>query len=231
MKSTSIGLLLLLTASTLHGQIVDHVVSSFDGERVTVAYNLKSKKTDERFHVLVYGSHDNYNQQLVVAGDAGEHVAPGEGKQIVWEAKRDLPSSFNGDVQIKIKVIPQPAPSALTFQPLALTTYKKGRTVSIKWNGGNPADKLTLELYQDNKRNQLIASAMDNDGNHDWKIPMNVKGKNYSFRLVNISNTAQQAESDTFNIKSKTPAIAIIGPVVLVGAGVTFLMLGGEIGD
>jgi hypothetical protein len=231
MKSFSIGFFLLLITSTLCGQIVDQVVTSFDGERVTVAYNLKSKKADERFHVLVYGSHDNYNQQLVVAGDAGEQVAPGDGKQIVWEAKRDLPPNFNADVQIKIKVIPAYEVSVLAFQPLALTSYKKGRSISITWTGGKPSDKLMLELYQDHKRNQVIEGTLDNKGNYDWKIPKNLKGKNYSFRLVNVVNADQQAESNTFKIKSKTPAIAIIAPVLVVGAGAAFLVLGGEIGD
>jgi len=231
MKSASIGFFLLLIASTLCGQIVDHVVSSFDGERVTVAYNLKSKKADEQFHVLVYGSHDNYNQQLVVAGDAGEQVAPGDGKQIIWEAKKYLPPGFNADVQIKIKVIPAHQESALAFQPLALTTYKKGRSISITWTGGEPSDKLILELYQDHKQNQVIEGTLDNKGNYDWKIPKNLKGKNYSFRLAYLVNPARQAESNTFKIKSKTPSIAIIAPVLVVGAGVAFFALGGEIDD
>lgn len=231
MKSVIIGLFLLLNASTLCGQIVDQVVSSFDGERVTVAYDLKSKKAGERFRVLVYGSHDNYSQQLVVTGDAGEQVTPGDGKQIVWEAKRDLPPNFNADVQIKLKVIPAYEVSALQFQPLALTSYKKGRSISITWTGGNPADKLMLELYQDHQRHQIIEGNFDNKGNYNWRIPKNLKGKNYSFRLVNLVNPAQQAESNTFKIKSKTPAAAIIAPVLVLGAGAAFLVLGGDIAD
>jgi len=231
MKPASIGILLLHFASTLHGQIVDNVIASFDGERVTVAYDLKSKKAGERFQVLVYSSHDNYSNQIVVTGDAGEAVAPGVGKQVTWEAKNYLPSDFNAEVQIKLKVTPQYELSTFTFQELELSAYKKGRTVSVNWSGGNPNDKLTLELYKDKTRQQIIASNIDNNGNYNWKIPKDIKGKKYSFRLVNLTNTAQQAESGTFSIKSKTPLVAILGPVVLVSAGAAYFMLGGEIGD
>jgi hypothetical protein len=231
MKPASIGILLLLFASTLYGQIVDNVIASFDGERVTVAYDLKSKKAGDRFQVLVYSSHDNYSNQIVVTGDAGEAVAPGAGKRVTWEAKNYLPSSFNEEVQIKFKVTPQYELSTLKFQELELSAYKKGRSVSMNWTGGNPNDKLTLELYKDNTRQQIIASNIDNNGNYNWKIPRDIKGKKYSFRLVNLTNAAQQAESNTFSIKSKTPLVAILGPVALVSAGAAYFMLGGELGD
>jgi Ser-Thr-rich glycosyl-phosphatidyl-inositol-anchored membrane family len=231
MRSTIIGLFTLLIAPNLQGQTVDNILAAFDGERVTVAYDLESNNKGKRFNVLVYSSHDNYAKALSVAGDAGENVASGNGKQIVWEAKRDLPSAFNADVQIKIKAIPQVDLSAMVFQPLTLNTYKKGRSISIKWSGGNPSDKLTLELYKEGDQNRVIASTIDNRGNYDWKIPQDVKGKNYSFRLASTASPAQNAESEKFSIKSRTPLAVKIAPVILVGAGAAFLILGGEIGD
>jgi Ser-Thr-rich glycosyl-phosphatidyl-inositol-anchored membrane family len=231
MRLTIVGLFTLLIAPNLHGQTVDNILAAFDGQRVTVAYNLESSKKGQRFNVLVYSSHDNYTKALAVAGDAGENVTPGNGKQIVWEAKRDLPSAFNADVQIKIKATPQSDLSVLSIQPLALNTYKKGRSISINWSGGNPADKLTLELYKDGNPNRMIASAIDNRGNYDWKIPQDVKGKKYSFRLVNAASPAQHSESEKFAIKSRTPLAVKIAPVILVSAGAAFLILGGEIDD
>jgi Ser-Thr-rich glycosyl-phosphatidyl-inositol-anchored membrane family len=233
MKSTIIGLFALLMVSNLQGQTITNVLSSFDGEKITVSYNLQSKITSQRFNVSVFGSHDGYTQPLVVIGDAGENVNPGNGKKLTWDAKRYLPSSFNEDVQIKIKAIPQVELAALTFQPLALKTYKKGRSISLQWSGGNPTDKLTLELYKNASQDRVIANSISNRGSYDWKIPQDVKGKNYSFRLVNSTNPALQNESEKFTVKSRTPVAAIVVPVVVVGAGIAYLMTlgGGESDD
>jgi hypothetical protein len=59
MRSTIIVLFTLLVTPNLQGQTVDNILASFDGEKVTVAYNLESKKEGQRFNVFIYSSHDN----------------------------------------------------------------------------------------------------------------------------------------------------------------------------
>ena len=45
----------------------------------------------------------------------------------------------------------------LVFEPLAIKTYKKGRTISMKWTGGYASDKVTIELSPyDLKRGRII---------------------------------------------------------------------------
>jgi hypothetical protein len=231
MKYIIIISLLFINLSVLHAQDLENIISFFDGERVTVTYDLKSKNSDQRFNVLVYGSHDNYSRELVVAGEAGKNVAPGLQKKIVWEAKQFLPASFNADVQVKIVVTPHTEFSVLNFETLSRTSYKTGRKLSVKWTGGNPNDKLDLELLQDNSRKQVVATTLQNNGTYNWKIPKDLKGKNYSLRLVTSGTNTSNTESETFNIKSNTSPAWFIIPAVLVGGGAAYIVSGGEIGD
>lgn len=231
MKLKIIGLLILLASQNLKGQIVDNIISSFDGEKITVVYNLENKNANQRFNILAYSSHNNYSEPLVVDGDVGENVVPGKGKRIIWEAKRYLLSAFNADVQIKIKATPQFEVPVLAFQPLAVKSFKRGRSMHIKWGGANPADKLTLELYKDNSPILVIEKAVSNLGSYEWKIPQNLKGKDYSFRLVGEINPAQHAISDKFKIVPRTPLAAKIAPIAVVSVGAAFLILNGDVGD
>lgn len=231
MKYIIIISLLLISFTTLRAQDLENIISSFDGERVTVTYDLKSKNPDQRFNVVVFGSHDNYNRELEVSGETGKNVAPGSGKKIVWEAKQFLPGSFNAEVQIKLVVTPQVEISVLRFEPLSQSRYKSGRTVSLTWTGGNPNEKLDLELMQNNSRKQVVANILPNKGSYQWKIPKDIKGRNYSFRLVTAGTNTTQAESEPIQIKSKTSPALLIVPALLLGAGAAYLITGVQIDD
>jgi hypothetical protein len=207
----------------LFAQSVENINASFDGEKITVSYFLNSTEVSQKFKIELYGSHDNYSQPLQVTGDAGENVLPGRAKIVMWNAKEALPSDFDGDVRIKIKAIKMAAP-ALAFEPLTLKTYKKGRTISMKWTGGYKSDKVTIELQKNKVIDQPVAELIDNNGAYEWKLPKNVKGKNYQLVLTNSSQkSSDPITSDEFRVKPRTPFIVKILPVLVAGGVAVFL--------
>jgi hypothetical protein len=211
-----------------HAQTLENINASFDGERVTVSYVLTHTEAGQKFKIDLYSSHDNYSQPISVTGDAGENVLPGTAKRVIWDAKSVLPSEFDGDIRIKIKATRMAAPK-LVFEPLALKTYKKGRTISMKWTGGYPSDKVTIELYKNNVNNLLVAAKIDNSASYDWKMPKSVKGKNYMLRVSNATRPNEQADSQVFRVKPRTPFLVKFLPILAAGAAAV-IVLGDDTG-
>lgn len=226
-------ILIIVMVSLLNltqAQTLENINASFDGERLTVNYTLAFAEVNHKFKIDFYSSHDNYSQPLQVTGDAGENVLPGRTKLVIWDAKNSLPSEFDGDIRIKIKATKMAAPK-LVFEPLALTTYKKGRTISMKWTGGYLSDKVTIELKKNNVTNLRVAELIDNSGSYDWKMPKSVKGKNYKLILTSTSNTAEPVASNEFKVKPRTPFLVKILPVLVAGGLAVFLSGGAGADD
>lgn len=208
----------------LQAQSIENINASFDGEKVTVSYVLNHSEVNQKFTVTFYSSHDNYSQPLSVTGDAGENVVPGRAKRVIWDAKSMLPSQFDGEIRIKVKAIKMAAPKMI-FEPLALKAYKKGRTIAMNWTGGYPTDKVNIELYQDNKIALLVADKIDNGLSYQWKMPKSVKGKNYMLRVSNATRSGEQADSQVFKVKPRTPLFIKLLPI-LIGGGVAAFLAG-----
>jgi len=223
MKSFAFSLLLGLSFLNLKAQTLENINASFDGEIVTVSYVLNHTESNQKFKIALYSSHDNYTQPLVVTGDAGENVLPGKAKRVVWNAKSMLPSEFDNDIRFKIKAIKMAAP-ALVFEPLALKTYKKGRTISMQWTGGFPSDKVTIELYKNNVRSLLVAEKINNSQTYEWKMPNSVKGKNYTLSISNTERPNEKAATQSFTVKPRTPFLVKMLPLLVIG-GVAVLLL------
>lgn len=212
-----------------HAQTLENINASFDGERLTVSYILSYAEVNQKFKIDLFSSHDNYSQPIEVTGDAGENVLPGRTKLVIWDAKSTLPSEFDGDIRIKIKATKMAAPK-LSIEPLALKTYKKGRTISMKWTGGYASDKITIELQKNKVTDLRVAEFIDNTGAYNWKIPKSVKGKNYKLVLTSTSNTTEPVASNEFKVKPRTPLLVKILPVLVAG-GVAVFLSGGGTGD
>jgi hypothetical protein len=107
----------------------------------------------------------------------------------------------------------------------AENVYKKGRILQIKWLGGNPNDKVRIQLFnKDNAVVQEIARDEANDQSYAYTIPQNTKaGKDYFVRISNTDRPTELSNSQFFQIKPRTPFIVKVLPVVAVGAGVYFL--------
>ena len=221
----------LMVMSADHwAQSLENLNASFDGEKLIVTYSLIYADANQKFKVVLFSSHDNYNQPIFATGDAGENVLPGKVKRAVWNAKDVLPIDFDGEVLIKIKATRVAAPK-LTFAPLAITTYKRGNTVSMKWTGGYRTDKIHIELIKDNKVNLLVVDQINNTASYEWKMPKKVKGRNYTLRVSNAAKPNELTESIPFIVKPRIPFLVKVIPMVAIGAAVAILKGGGPTPD
>ncbi len=73
---------------------------------------------------------------------------------------------------------------------------------------------------QDGVIKQKLADNLSNGQSYQWSVPKELKGKGYSLL---ISNSTDQSNSSSFNIKPKIPLLLIIAPVAVVGGAIAFL--------
>lgn len=218
----------LMTGITVRAQTVENINTKFDGEKIVITYDLNYSNPTEKFNVDLYSSHDNYTRPLtLVTGAAGENVIAGKANRVVWDAKNTLPPDFDGEITIRIKVSRVVIPP-LEVTPLSTTVYKRGRNIALNWAGGLPNEKLIIDLYQNNVPAQRVAEQMDNSGAYNWKLPKNVKGKNYDLRVRAVDRPDDLAVSQVFRVKPRTPFIVKVLPLLAVGVAV--MVLGGDSG-
>jgi hypothetical protein len=148
-------------------------------------------------------------------------LPPGLGKRIEWSAKDEL-KEFVGDVTFEVR-----AELVATFfvdSPAIGSKVKKGKTLNITWKGGSPGESMRLDLMKGGAVIAQIASVQNNQ-RFAWVVPKTMdKGSDYQVRLTGDSGSAM---SGNFGIKSKTPFMLKILPVVAVG-GIAYLVLGGK---
>ena len=214
-------------------QTLSGLVVSFDGEKLSIRYDLNDADPNQKYKVLIYSSHDNYTTPLSLAiGDFGESVLPGKKKHVIWDAKSTLPEDFDNDILIKLKSTKILAP-ALNIKPLAYNVYKRGKKIDIGWLGGNQSDKVNIDLCKA-KGNEIelvesIAKNVDNtqtSQNYSWSMPKSAKaGKKYFIRVSKSDKPAELTSSQFFDIKPRTPFIVKTLPFLAVGAAV-FLLSG-----
>lgn len=103
MKRT-VCLLIVLAPFMVWGQVVTNVIARAEGEQVQISYDL-SGNAGESYDVRISCSRDGGKTFTVnpttLSGAVNRWEAPGNGKVIIWEAKKDL-GQFEGDLQFKI---------------------------------------------------------------------------------------------------------------------------------
>jgi hypothetical protein len=222
---------LVLLASTLCAQTVENINSRFDGEKIIITYDLVHSNANEKFRIDLYSSHDTYTTPLkLVTGAAGDNVSPGRANRVIWDAKNTLPPDFDGDISIRIRVAKMVTVEPLSLNPLSANAYKRGRTITITWTGGLPADQINLQLFQNNSVVMPVAERMPNSGAYSWKMPKQVKGKEYTIRLSNVLDPQNAVTTAPFRVKPATPFIVKALPVIAAGV-VVFMMGSGDGGE
>jgi hypothetical protein len=215
----------ILTTSA-YAQRVENIkaVVLGDGEKVIITYDITGASEGQKFKVTLYSSHNNFASPLsLVNGDVGRdrELPPGLGKRIEWSAKDEL-KEFVGDVTFEVR-----AELVATFfvdSPAIGSKVKKGKTLNITWKGGSPGESMRLDLMKGGAVIAQIASVQNNQ-RFAWVVPKTMdKGSDYQVRLTGDSGSAM---SGNFGIKSKTPFMLKILPVVAVG-GIAYLVLGGK---
>ena len=102
-------------------------------------------------------------------------------------------------------------------------SMRRGKKTTVTWEGGKPTQNIKLELYQGTNLISTVAETT-NTGQYIWNIPKKQSKGSYTLRL-----TADQeiVTSNAFKIKSKTPFIVKMLPVVAVGGAAAVLLGGG----
>ena len=218
----------LTTSWEAKGQTVENIRTTFDGDKLIISYDLIYPDPAQKFDVTLYSSHDDYARPLsLLIGDFGDKVVAGKGNRVIWDAKSSLPPDFDKDIIIQVKaskVAPPPPAVKLSMKPFDQSTYKKGRTIEIRWVGGNLDDMYTIELFRDNTLNLRIAEKVSNSQRYDWTMPKSVKsGKNYLIRMSNVQTPTDLSNSQLFEVKPRTPLIVKVLPFLAVGAAVLLI--------
>ena len=216
-------LIALCLCFSARSQTIENIRSDRQGDKIVVQYDLKHDNPSERFMVRVYSSVDGYMDHLVmVKGDIGDRITPGDNKTIEWYARQEL-TQFSGEVIVEIRLFESKS-SFYILNPYSRTAIKRGSELQINWSGGFSDDNVEIDLYADGVRLRSIASGVENSGDLKWLIPENLKpGTKYQVKLQSSEEANVNAYSGHFSIKRKVPLAFKIIPIVLVGGLVAYL--------
>lgn len=190
----------------------------YKNNQVLVHYDLVDSIAGRLYTVRLYSSFDNFLNPLThLIGATGFEIKPGLNKLIIWDAKNELGSTFNGKVALELR--------ASLFIPFIkfnnFEGYKnivRGRRYNITWTGGTTQNILNFDLYKAEKK---IASFPNiaNVGYYSIRLPTNVKpGKGYRLRVSDSKNSDEVVNTGLFAVKSKIPlSVKVVSAVLLVG--------------
>lgn len=203
------------------GQAISNVRATFEDGKITVIYDLTGGNEKQAYNVALYSSHDNYAKPVLsVSGDVGNSKEAGVAKRIIWDAQVDL-GEYRGALTFKVSA--DPIPLGYSFSnPSVSSSYRRGKSATIAWEGGSPADNITIELLDNGNVVQQISDSR-NSGVQNWSISKEMtKGNQYQFKLR--SSTGQNITSNLFSIKSKVPLVLKIAPVLVAGVVIALLI-------
>ncbi len=211
--------LLLISAEAVHSQSIENVHAQMQDKSVLITYDLTGKP-DQKFHISLYGSHNNYASPLrLVTGAVGDGLTAGKSKVIEWRVGEEL-VSYAGQIVFRLKGEVMAGP--LTLQsPAANSVVKLGKTKEIRWSGGKPSATTRIDLLQEGR---VIRSVHEgtNTGAFAWKVPKDVAKGKYDLRITAGSESAQTIPVE---IKSGLPLWMIIAPVAVIGGVAVFFLL------
>jgi len=181
----------LFITNAAQTQAIENVVFEFDGERISITYDLNYKNTGQKFTISLYSSHNNYQKPItLLTGDVGDNILPGKRKKVMWDVRNELPPYFDDEISIKVKAILIEVPTAdivpalgYQIQPLKSIAYKRGSEIKIQWEGGASGDRIKIDLLKNNVLQQTLTQT-NNTNSYLWEIPKNYKtGKSYNLRI------------------------------------------------
>jgi hypothetical protein len=224
------SLALLLVCGSLAAQKIENVKATLNGDDIIITYDLTGTAGQE-FKINLYASNSNFSKPIIKAsGDIGSRITPGKDKRVVWNAKNELPE-YKGDLVIEVRgeagvVSTSPTSSVRPLSFLSPTGggTKRGKTLSVSWTGGTPAENVELSLMKDGAVQQKLTD-QSNNGAYTWQVPKGTKTGSYQLKLTGSSSG--MAMSTNFKVKPSVPLLLKILPVVAVGGIVAVLVSGG----
>jgi hypothetical protein len=224
-------LCLFLPLQATFGQSITNVRAETSGDVIYVYYDLLGTAEGQLYQVNLYSSHNDMAQPLsFVSGDTGSNVQAGAAKKIEWQAKKEV-LRFTGQITFQVQ-------ASLVFSPLRVkspalaSSYKRGKSYPLTWEGGMSGENVRLELYQGtSKVNDIVR--VNNNGNYSWNIPVATPlGNNYKIKVSSVDKPENTHLSESFAIKRKVSTVVKILPVaILAGAAVYLITSGGGGGN
>lgn len=215
--------LLLIATSAICASAQDFTITmvELEGDKVNLYYDLADSVKSRAYTIALYSSKDDFVSKLEkVSGDIGLEVKPGNNRKIVWDAKTELGTLFEGKIGLEVRgrvYIPFVRLEGLN------RIYKRGKGYPITWTGGTQQNILNFDLYKGDEK-IFPFSNIANVGQTTIEIPNSVKpGKGYYFKITDNKNKDQMVNSQTFTIKRKTPLLLKMLPILAVGGIATTL--------
>jgi len=169
------------------------------GGLVHIYYDIIDTVADHAYTVNVFSSKDNFISRLgKVTGDLGLEVRPGIDKKISWNVHDELSPAFEGTVSLEVR-------GSLYIPFIRLESLDKkirrAQPCQITWRGGTEQNILNFDLYQGDEKITGFPN-IANVGYHTFTVPAFVKpGNDYYFKITDIKNKVQIANSTSFAIK------------------------------
>ncbi len=191
---------------------------------VELTYDITDTNPAHKYTVRLYSSKDNYVQPLArVTGDVGVAVPVGGNKKVVWEARQELDSGFNGSVSLELKgQIYIPFLTLNQFEDFGI--FKRGKPYDITWSGGRGDNVMNFDLYR-GKDKVWTQPDVANSGKLKLTIPKNIKpGKKYLFRISDAKDPDEVIFTNTFSVTREIPQGLKVGAALLVAGGIYFIL-------
>ncbi len=221
-KLITIFSLVVATLPVAAQQFTIKAIETTVDHNIVIHYDLIDTTKSRLYSVFVYSSVDNFIKPLTkLSGDAGIEVRPGNGKKIVWRSKDELPSTFNGEVELEVRgrvFVP-----FIRFEGFQDVLVRKRETpFTVKWSGGSRQNILNFQLYRRIEGQDILAHTYQNVPNtseYTLRIPRSVKpGDNYFFRISDTKNSDQVVTTPVFTVKRKISLGVKAAVVIGVGA-------------
>lgn len=216
--------LLPLLFQRLLAQGISHVRAQPEGKVVNIVYDLADSTQGKTYTVAVYGLFEKKRSLLTyVEGDVGAGIKAGNGKRIVWSARREF-EQFKGTVRFEVEAITVLSP-LLMQSPAGRTVYRRGKSYPLTWSGGNGIERVTLELYDKKGKNAEIQRTA-NQGQYVWTVPTRTKpGSDYQLKISGVGEPNNTTLSDVFRIRRKTSPLFKVLPLAALISGAAFFLL------
>jgi len=169
-------------------QTIENVAFEFDGESISITYDLNHNNAEQKFTISLFSSHNNYQKPItLLTGEVGDNILPGIQKKVIWDVRNELPPYFDDELSIKVKALLIELPISQTIikekttlelkeeigyriKPFQNTAYKKGSKLKLNWEGGATSDRIKIDLLKNNVFQQTL-SQTKNTNAYMWKIP------------------------------------------------------------
>jgi hypothetical protein len=169
---------------------------------------------------------DGYTRAISkVRGDIGENITPGTGKKAIWDAKSDL-GEYKGKISVELRGRAATVFVTLT-NSLDGSKFKKGNNVPVRWEGGDPAMQLNVELYNGNSR-IAGSESISNNGSYSIAIPKEAEpGSDYRIKVSDASNSSRSLYSGNFTVAKKSKTMLFVLPALALGGVAAAVLAGG----